>query len=169
MPLVTSRGFAVDTYRRLEPAEEPTAAGDVIVPIDRLVEGVPARAGRLGADVPNTARIEDVMPVLDRLDLVCLSFPSFTDGRSFSLARQIRAAGFAGELRATGSILPDQLQFMMQVGFDSFEVSDRHPPESWLGALASMSLSYQTTGGGVRHVWRERLARAGAALQASAR
>ena len=55
----------------------------------------------------------------------------------------MRANGFAGELRATGNVLPDQLQFMLQVGFDSFEVNDRFPRDYWLRYLRRMSLTYQ--------------------------
>jgi uncharacterized protein (DUF934 family) len=33
--------------------------------------------------------------------------------------------------RASGPILPDQLGFLTEVGFDSFEVSDRFPEAVW--------------------------------------
>jgi uncharacterized protein (DUF934 family) len=171
MPLVTRHGLVEDGYRRLAEGETPDGSADVIVPLSRLEEALGAPPRRLGVDVPNTARLEAILPLFSRLDLVCLPFPAFTDGRSFSLARQIRGAGFARELRATGNLLPDQLQFMAQVGFDSFEVSDRHPPQAWLAALEGLSLSYQVAGGGAHHVWQERRARSltGCELQASVR
>ena len=54
--------------------------------------------------------------------------------------------GFAGELRATGNLLPDQLSFMQQVGFDYFSISDeRFDLETWLKAAQAISLSYQRT------------------------
>ncbi len=54
---------------------------------------------------------------VDRIDL---SFPKFTDGRAFSQAFLLRRRlGFQGELRATGDVLPDQLQQMQRSGFDS--------------------------------------------------
>ena len=152
MPLITEDGIVADGYRRSESGD---ADADIIVALADLGTHR-GHFGRLGADVPNTARIEDVLPQLSRLDLVCLPFPAFTDGRAYSLARQIRQAGFTGELRATGNLLPDQLQFMAQVGFTAFEVSDRFAPEVWLRALTRMSLSYQAANGNVRHVWQER-------------
>ncbi len=152
MPLITEDGIVADSYRRLDGADP---AADLIVPLDALAEHGD-HAGRLGADVPNTARLEDVLPYLDRLDLISLPFPAFTDGRAYSLARQIRQAGFSGELRATGNLLPDQLQAMAQVGFSAFEVTDRFHPEVWLRALSRMSVSYQTPGTSARHVWQER-------------
>jgi uncharacterized protein (DUF934 family) len=39
--------------------------------------------------------------------------------------------------------MPDLLQFMLQGGFDSFEVSDRYDPELWLRSLKRMSVTYQ--------------------------
>ena len=152
MPLITEDGLVDDTYRR---HDGDGHEGDLIVPLDALA-GHPGHAGRLGVDVPNTARLEEILPHFDRLDLISLPFPAFTDGRAYSLARQIRQAGFAGELRATGNLLPDQLQFMAQVGFSAFEVTDRFAPEVWLRALKRMCLSYQAPGASASHVWQER-------------
>jgi uncharacterized protein (DUF934 family) len=115
--------------------------------------------GRLGAVVPNNVRVESLALYLPRLALVILPFPAFTDGRAYSLARQLREHGFRGELRATGNILPDQYQFMRQVGFDAFEVSDRFSPEVWLSASRQMSLAYQRglyRPAGETEVWSER-------------
>jgi phosphoadenosine phosphosulfate reductase len=69
--------------------------------------------------------IRTIAPDLARFALVAVAFPKFTDGRGYSLAHQLRGSfGFAGELRATGEILFDQLQFLARCGFDSFEISD---------------------------------------------
>jgi uncharacterized protein (DUF934 family) len=49
-----------------------------------------------------------------------LHFPKFTDGRAYSQAFLLRRRlGFAGELRATGDVLIDQLVQMERSGFDS--------------------------------------------------
>ena len=54
-------------------------------------------------------------------------FPKFSDGRAFSTARLLRDKhGYAGELRAVGNVLSDQIPFMRRVGFDAFEVT--HAP-----------------------------------------
>jgi uncharacterized protein (DUF934 family) len=100
-----------------------------------------------------------VLPYLNRLALIVLVFPAFNDGRSYSLAAQLRDLGFRGELRAVGNVLPDQVQFMVQVGIDTFEVTKRFPLESWQKALRQMSLSYQRglyRKVGEREVWSER-------------
>ena len=54
-----------------------------------------------------------------------LHFPEFTDGRAFSQAYLIRRRlGFAGDLRATGDVLADQLVQMERTGFSSAVVKE---------------------------------------------
>lgn len=49
-----------------------------------------------------------------------LDFPKFTDGRAYSQAVLLRRRyRFAGDLRATGDVLIDQLVQMQRSGFDS--------------------------------------------------
>ena len=62
---------------------------------------------------------------LDRLALVAVAFPAFNDGRAFSHASLLRSRlGFAGEVRAVGDVLIDQIPLMLRCGVDSFAVSN---------------------------------------------
>ena len=66
-------------------------------------------------------------PILDRVAIIALTFPAFSDGRAFSQAALLRQRlGYSGELRAVGTVLLDQVPLMLRTGFDSFEVS--HAP-----------------------------------------
>jgi len=56
---------------------------------------------------------------LDSVPLIELHFPKFTDGRAYSQARILRRRGYAGDLRATGDVLVDQLVQMQRCGFSS--------------------------------------------------
>lgn len=57
---------------------------------------------------------------LDGVQVVQLHFPKFTDGRAFSQAFLLRRRlGFAGDIRATGDVLVDQLAQMQRTGFSS--------------------------------------------------
>ncbi|PUE36143.1 DUF934 domain-containing protein [Limnohabitans sp. Jir72] len=59
---------------------------------------------------------------ITRIDL---QFPAFTDGRAYSQAFLLRRRlGFAGELRATGDVLIDQLVQMQRTGFDVAVLSE---------------------------------------------
>jgi uncharacterized protein (DUF934 family) len=52
------------------------------------------------------------------IDTVELQFPRFVDGRAFSQAFLLRRRlGFAGQIRATGDVLIDQLLQMQRSGF----------------------------------------------------
>lgn len=150
MPLLDRNGWKADAYRRDDPAAEAVPVElDVIVPLDLLAAALAARqlGQRLGVDVPNVTAAEALAPLQDQLDLVAIAFPKFSDGRGFSLARMMRQQGFAGTLRATGPIIPDQFAFALQCGFDEVELSDaqaeRQPIEQWLHALDIVDVSYQ--------------------------
>jgi len=61
--------------------------------------------------------IEVCLADVDRIDLV---FPKFSDGRAYSQAFLLRRRlGFAGDIRATGDVLIDQLVQMQRTGFSS--------------------------------------------------
>jgi len=80
-------------------------------------EHVASPAGQKVIELPNDADpFELDLAGVDRIDL---QFPKFTDGRAFSQARLLRGRlKFAGELRATGDVLIDQLVQMARCGFD---------------------------------------------------
>lgn len=146
MPLLKNTVLVPDTWLNIG-ADEPVPDGsDVIVSFARLLqefEALSKRSGKLGVVFTNMDRAEALATFLPRLSLVVLPFPAFNDGRAYSIARQIREFGFKGELRATGNVLPDQLQFMQQVGFDAFEIGERFPLSAWQAASKQMSLAYQ--------------------------
>jgi uncharacterized protein (DUF934 family) len=108
-----------------------------------------AHGGAVGVRLPNAASVDLIAGDLDRLGLVALEFPKFNDGRAFSQARQLRGRyRYAGELRATGHVLRDQLMFMTRCGFDAFEIAKGDPVAAWADALAEFTVFYQPTGDG---------------------
>lgn len=70
------------------------------------------------------------------VDLICVGFPGFADGRGFTLARHIRSKGYAGRLRAKGPLIADQYAMARRSGFDEVEIPDdlaaRQPEEQWV-------------------------------------
>ncbi len=85
----------------------------------------------------------DMLDHLGAFSLIKIEFTSFTDGRGFSLATQLRQYGFKGELRATGSFLLDQLNYLQRCGFDAFEFDAQTDVKAIQKALAAFSHSYQ--------------------------
>ncbi|MCD6006959.1 MAG: DUF934 domain-containing protein [Pseudomonadota bacterium] len=86
-------------------------------------------------------------PLYDALrqaPLIAIDFPSFTDGRGYSLARLLRERyGYAGEVRAIGDVLIDQLFYMTRCGFDALALRNDQHLDDALHALGAFSVSYQ--------------------------
>lgn len=165
MPLLKLNGFVSDDWLILGAEDALPAGGDILLPWPRLQRDSDTLAkhdGRLGVIFPNNEKVALLRLYLPRLALVALNFPAFNDGRSLSIARQLRLEEYSGEIRAIGNVLPDLLQFMLQVGFDSFEVSERFSRQRWIDSLKRMSLTYQhgladvKTKHGAAAVWKAR-------------
>ena len=86
-----------------------------------------------------------LVPLLDRLALVEVNFPSFGDGRGYSSARILREAGYAGELRAVGDVGIDQLSHMRRCGFDAFAPDTPLDEADAARAFATWDNVYQRT------------------------
>lgn len=79
----------------------------------------------LGVLIKPADDVERLRPFIDRVGLVAVSFPAFSDGRGFSHASLLRTRlNYEGELRAVGDVLIDQVPLMLRTGFDSFAVTN---------------------------------------------
>lgn len=140
-------GFHRDAWVRAVDGE-PLPDAPAIVSKKRWLAQRDALAGRdfaLGLRLEAGEGIDDIAADLGRFALIALVFPKFSDGRAFSTARLVRDKhGYAGELRAVGNVLSDQIAFMRRVGFDAFEVS--HAPTRRAlseGRIPEVTLRYQ--------------------------
>ncbi len=85
-------------------------------------------------------------PLFDHLagiPLIAINFPVFTDGRGFSYGRELRERGFAGELRACGHFIRDQMSYLARCGFDAFQLADESLLAEALASLQDFSEYYQ--------------------------
>ena len=81
---------------------------------------------------------------LDRLELIGINFPVFSDGRGYSYVRLLRERyHYRGELRAIGDVLIDQLFYMKRCGFDAFALRDDQDTLAAMASLNTFSDSYQ--------------------------
>lgn len=136
----------VETQFRFR-ADEPVA--DPAVTVDSFGDQTNAAAVRL--EPSDDAR--DLLPHLDRIRLVEVNFPVFGDGRGYSAARILREAGYAGELRAVGDVLIDQIALMRRCGFDSFAPERELNPTDAEAAFARYAEVYQPTVDGRSPIW----------------
>ena len=97
-----------------------------------------------------------LLPHLERLRLVEINFPVFGDGRGYSAARILREAGYAGELRAIGDVLVDQIAFMKRCGFDAFDPDQPLDPVDAESALARWPHVYQPAADDRVPIWSHR-------------
>ena len=85
-------------------------------------------------DLPSDTQPEEVA-LSEGFKLVRVEFPSFSDGRGFTIARVLRRRGYSGKLRAFGHVISDQYAMARRSGFDEVEISDdlaaRQPEGEW--------------------------------------
>ena len=81
---------------------------------------------------------------LEKLALIAVEFPAFTDGRGYSTATLLRDRyRYIGELRAVGDVLRDQVFLMARAGFTTFALRDDQSVEKSLAAFNDFSSYYQ--------------------------
>lgn len=133
-------------FRNDDPLEE------VSVTLDAFLDQPDSTAVRLEAG--DDARA--LLPHLNRIKLIEVSFPSFRDGRGYSSAQILRQSGFQGELRAQGNVLVDQLPFMRRCGFDSFAPEKPIDPDVLEASLARFDSVYQGAADHALPIWKLR-------------
>ena len=126
--------------------------GHAAVTVDAFLDQTAASAVRV--EPGDDAR--DLIPHLDRLALVEVNFPAFGDGRGYSSARILREAGYAGEIRAVGDVLVDQVAYMRRCGFDSFEPDAPLDESDLETALSRWPEVYQSAADARTPIWSKR-------------
>ena len=126
-PLYKDGAFHEDKWQMLQDDQSPA---DVERPILAFAEAI--RLLELRANLPQCFGIclepgDDVAalePYLERIALIAIAFPAFSDGRGFSSARLLKERyGYTGEIRAVGHFILDQMPFLERCGVDSFLIS----------------------------------------------
>ncbi|NTS64214.1 DUF934 domain-containing protein [Sphingomonas sp. HHU CXW] len=145
--MTDSGGGAQLRFRDDEVREEPAVTLDSF-----LVDQSNATAVRI--EPGDDARA--LLPSLDRIALIEVSFPSFRDGRGYSVARILREAGYTGELRASGDVLVDQVPLMRRCGFDSFAPEKPIDGETLRRSLERYDYYYQKAADPSVPVWKRR-------------
>ncbi|MGE0785270.1 MAG: DUF934 domain-containing protein [Sandaracinaceae bacterium] len=162
MTLLSVEGGAAhvveDDAWTLLPADDVDLAGaSVIAPIEALASARARGPARLGVRVEGDADPDELAAQLDGVSLVVVTIPKFTDGRAYSLARLLRDKhGYAGDLRAVGAVLRDQLLYLSRCGFSSFELAASQRVDDALAAFRDFSVTYQPAEDHDVPVWRRR-------------
>lgn len=149
MPLRDDHGPRDDVWTRID-AGAPLAVRSILTFDDataRSAELIGADPATLGLHLANDVEGRDAAAWFGRVSLIVIEFPSFADGRGFSLARRLRALGYRCQLRASGPVISDQYAYLRACGFDEVEtpdrVSNRQPEAHWQAAAKAISAGYQ--------------------------
>ncbi|MBK5647946.1 MAG: DUF934 domain-containing protein [Acinetobacter sp.] len=97
--------------------------GDVVLTVEQL-DQLAEVSGKKALLVTVDASPETHEFHLDQLDAIFIDFAGFNDGRGYSFAALLRRQGFQGELRATGDVFKDVLNYMKRSGFDTFVIKE---------------------------------------------
>lgn len=101
-----------------------------------------------GVDLGPDAALDTLRNRLDKIAMIRVAFPSFADGRGFTIARRLRLMGYRGRLRAKGHMIADQYAMARRSGFDEVEISDdlatRQPQDQWLARADWRTHDYQS-------------------------
>ncbi len=128
--IVTDTGFARDDWTGGFVALDDCPANDTPLGIDLASDTDPAK-----------------LACMTGAAMIRIDFPSFTDGRGFTLAAILRRAGFTGRLRARGHVIADQYAMARRSGFDEVEIDDslaqRQPEPQWLARANWQDNNYQ--------------------------
>ena len=139
--------FVVDQWRHIGDAEPVPARARVIVSLGRWRAErttLESHADAIGVRLEPAEAIDATSDGLQRLALVVLPVPKFSDGRSYSTARRLRQAGYRGEIRATGDVLLDQIPLLLRSGFDAFEITHAATQSALeRGTLPAVTRAYQ--------------------------
>lgn len=127
--IVTDGGFAPDDWT------------DGFVSLDDAANDV------IALDVTSDTDPDELFDRLGNARMVRVDFPSFADGRGFTIARILRLKGYTGRLRAKGHVLADQYAMARRSGFDEVEIdaelAARQPEDQWLARANWQDHDYQ--------------------------
>ncbi|AEF54676.1 DUF934 domain-containing protein [Marinomonas posidonica] len=145
MPKLIKDGAIIDNQYEWQQDPEAVISANSIVSAQKWlaekdtlgdVAGIWLEAGD-GTDILNDVD-------LNQFDVIGIHFPAFADGRGFSYARLLRERfNYQGEVRALGDFIPDQLGYLLRVGFNGFQFAEEVDLEKALLLHKPFSVAYQ--------------------------
>jgi phosphoadenosine phosphosulfate reductase len=143
--------FIADPWRALAEGDDLATVRYTHIPLPAFLanrDAVLSNPHPVGLLVSPGEKVEDAANDLHRFASVAISFPAFSDGRGYSTARLVvERYKFAGEVRAVGDVLADQVPLMRRCGVNAFVVkSDVTRKVLENGSFATVNLFYQPVG-----------------------
>ena len=128
MPLWKDGQFVEDAWQIVADETPVPESVPAIVSLQRWRDqrdGLSGRNAPLGLLIAPGSKWDDVVDDLPRFPVIAVTIPKYADGRAFSIARLLRERDhYAGEIRAIGEYIIDQVPLMRRVGIDAFQTND---------------------------------------------
>ncbi|ODT69014.1 MAG: phosphoadenosine phosphosulfate reductase [Pelagibacterium sp. SCN 63-23] len=143
--------FIADPFKPWVEGTDPDVARYTHVPLSEFLakrDAFLASPHPLGLLVAPGEGVEAVANDLARFASIAILFPSFADGRGFSSARLLSERyKYAGEIRAIGDVLQDQIPHMRRCGINALVVTHEPSRQALIeNRLPEMALFYQPVG-----------------------
>ncbi|WP_198243785.1 DUF934 domain-containing protein [methane-oxidizing endosymbiont of Gigantopelta aegis] len=146
MQIIKDRQIIENNWSFIED-DQALPTGNVIISVSRWQTGKPQlqqHVAQLGLRLQPSDNVADIAQDLAHFDLIDLHFPVFTDGRGFSQAKLLRDRyQYAGEIRASGNFMVDQVFYMTKVGINAFELNNEKQLPLAISLMDDFSVSYQ--------------------------
>ena len=123
LQVLSKDGSIADNTYQVTDEDGVLPQGDVVLTVEQL-DQLAQVSGKKALLVTVDASPETHEFPLDQLDAIFIDFAGFNDGRGYSFAALLRRQGFQGELRATGDVFKDVLNYMKRSGFDTFVIKE---------------------------------------------
>jgi len=129
----------------------------IVVPLAQLLElaSLAQPKARLGVKLSSDESLEDLVRYLPQVALIEIHFEALRDGRGFSFARLLRREGFEGELRASGEVSRDRLDYLHRCGFDSVQLREPLTAEQAQQTYQEITVHYQADARNDQPIYRQ--------------
>ncbi len=146
LQVLSKDGTIADNTYQLIGEDGVLPQGDVVLTVEQLdqLENV---SGKKALYLTVDASPETNEFPLDQLDAIFIEFAGFNDGRGYSFAALLRRQGYQGELRATGDVFKDVLNYMKRAGFDTFIIKEGKDIAEAAAGLNDFKNPYQASTG----------------------
>ena len=144
LQVLSKDGTITDNTYQLIGEDGVLPQGDVVLTVEQL-DQIANVSGKKALYLTVDASPETNAFPLDQLDAIFIEFAGFNDGRGYSFAALLRRQGFKAELRATGDVFKDVLNYMKRSGFDTFVIKEGKDIQEAAAGLGDFTNPYQAS------------------------
>lgn len=148
MQILKDQQLTDDTWTFVpDDTELPTDPIDITISLQRWDQeqaNIKDYAGRVGVRLNPEDSPESLPSSLIDAPLIEINFPTFTDGRGFSIAKILRThLNYEGEIRAVGQFMLDQIFYLSRVGVNAFALGNEKNLADAMAMFNEFTETYQ--------------------------